>query len=258
MTEQNLENFSLEHLNLEAVYQGYRGDAPVGILAPWDIADAQPAVIAAESAGQVSGDVIDVGCGLGDNAIFLASRGYRVTGIDGAPTAIQEAQKRARAKGLDVDFAVADATSLDGYENRFDTVIDSGLYHCLTEDNQRRYMDALYRATKPGARLHLLCFAEELPAVFPVAQRVSEKNLREIVGKQWNITLLRPVLYQTSLTPESIRQLISLAASETEDVSESLARFDPALSSNPIDSVELDEQGRIKAPVWQLAAERIG
>ena len=55
---------------------------------------------------------------------------------------------------------MADATDLSGYEGRFDTVVDSALYHCLDEEGRQAYIAALYRATRPGARLHLSCFSD--------------------------------------------------------------------------------------------------
>ncbi|MGQ5640883.1 MULTISPECIES: class I SAM-dependent methyltransferase [unclassified Streptomyces] len=238
MTEQKytLRNVTLENLNLEAVYEGYREDTPDALPTPWDIGRAQSALVALEDAGQIKGEVIDVGCGLGDNAIFLASRGYRVTGVDGSANAIDECRKRARVQGVDIEFAVADAATLDGFEDRFDTVVDSALYHCLNEENQRKYVAALHRATKPGARLHLFCFAKELPSAFPVLQRISEQNLRETVGKLWDITSIKPALYDTSLTPEILSGLTGKA---------------------PADGLELNEQGQILSQVWQLTAERI-
>ncbi|MEU0655416.1 cytochrome P450 [Streptomyces albogriseolus] len=169
VTEQKytLRTVTLDNLNLEAVYEGYREDTPDALPTPWDIGRAQSALVELEEADQIKGEVIDVGCGLGDNAIFLASRGYRTTGVDGSANAIDECRKRAAAQGLDVDFAVADAASLDGFENRFDTVVDSALYHCLNEENQRNYVAALHRATRPGAKLHLFCFSKELPRPSP-------------------------------------------------------------------------------------------
>src|SRR5437763_4688968 len=112
----------------------YRGEPtfdgappPTGI--PWDIGQAQPRLMELEALGGFSGEVLDIGCGLGDNAIYLASRGHSVTGLDGSPAAIEEARRRAAAAGVTVNFDVADATELTGYEGLFDAVVDSALYH---------------------------------------------------------------------------------------------------------------------------------
>src|SRR6185312_17428874 len=90
----------------------YRGEpavegapAPTGV--PWDIRAAQPRLMELEALGGITGEVLDIGCGLGDNAIFLASRGHSVTGLDGSPTAIERARDRAVAAGVSVTFSVA-------------------------------------------------------------------------------------------------------------------------------------------------------
>jgi SAM-dependent methyltransferase len=87
----------IEDFDFEALYQG---DPPGEGLAsfdviPWDIGEPQPAVVALERSGQLHGHILDAGCGLGDNALFLAECGYRVTGFDAAPTAITRARERA-------------------------------------------------------------------------------------------------------------------------------------------------------------------
>jgi SAM-dependent methyltransferase len=177
----------------EPVVEG--GPVPSGV--PWDVHQAQPRLMELEALGGFSGEVLDIGCGLGDNSIYLASRGHSVTGLDGSPAAIEEAKRRADAAGVSVTFDVADATDLKGYDGRFDTVVDSALYHCLDEEGQQAYIAALYRATRPGARLHLFCFSDgNVNGVIAPLGHVPETNIREtLTANGWRIDFLGPTTY---------------------------------------------------------------
>ena len=65
---------------------------------------------------------------------------------------------------MSVKFAVADSTKLEGYTEAFDTVVDSGMFHCLDDDAKRSYAAAAHRATRPGATLLLSCFSDANPS----------------------------------------------------------------------------------------------
>jgi len=188
--------------NIESYESLYRGEpafpgapAPDGI--PWDIRQAQPRLMELEALGAISGEVLDAGCGPGDNAIYLASKGYAVTGLDSSSTAIERARARALRAGAPVRFEVADATKLSCYEGRFNTVVDSALYHCLDHGGRRAYAAALHRATTPGARWFLYCFSgANVNGVIAPMEAVPESDIRTTLANAgWRVDFLGPTTF---------------------------------------------------------------
>jgi len=86
----------------------YQGDPP-----PWDIGQPQPAIVRLASEGELAGAVLDAGCGTGENALHVASLGLSVLGVDVAETALAIARKKAADRGIEVEFAAADAFRLE-------------------------------------------------------------------------------------------------------------------------------------------------
>src|SRR6516165_7472743 len=105
---------SIDRATFENLYAG-----PVS----WDIGKPQKPLI--DRADQVTGSVLDAGCGTGDTALFFAQRGCRVQGIDFIEEAINRARRKAADRGVTATFLVKDAVTLKDWAERFDNVIDS-------------------------------------------------------------------------------------------------------------------------------------
>jgi cyclopropane fatty-acyl-phospholipid synthase-like methyltransferase len=160
---------------------------------PWDIDRPQRAFV--EVADLVAGEVLDSGCGTGENALFFAGRGHPVLGIDFLERPVQEARRKAQERGLDAEFAHMDALGLVAFDRRFDTVIDSGLFHVFSDENRARYVAGLAHVTRPGGRLYLLCFSDEEPGT-QGPRWVSQAELRGAFSDGWDVEEIRPERFE--------------------------------------------------------------
>jgi len=157
--------------------------------APWDIGKPQGPFIAV--ADQVESPVLDAGCGTGENALFFAARGHRVTGIDFLKEPIRRARVKAAERGLSADFIVKDAMTLRDWGERFASVIDCGLFHVFSDDDWRRYVEGLSAVLAPGGRLFLMCFSDEEP-VGEGPRRVSRQELHDAFADGWEVESVEP------------------------------------------------------------------
>jgi SAM-dependent methyltransferase len=125
---------------------------------PWDTGQTPPEIVALAHE-LPPGRALDLGCGTGTSARYLAQRGWQVTGIDFIPAAIRRARQLAKAANLSIDFRVGDVTRLDGVSGPFDLAFDIGCFHNLSPVQQRAYVDRLAHVTRPGATFALYAFA---------------------------------------------------------------------------------------------------
>jgi len=161
--------------------------------APWDIGRPQQAFL--DVADRITGSVLDAGCGTGENALFFAGRGHKVTGIDFLEEPIRRARRKATERGLTATFLVMDALALKDLPEVFDSVIDSGLFHVFSDEDRRRYAGGLASVLKPGGRLFLLCFSDEEPGA-QGPRRVSKTELDGAFAQGWVIESIEPARYE--------------------------------------------------------------
>ena len=157
--------------------------------APWDIGKPQKQFTAI--ADRVTSPVLDAGCGTGEHALFFAARGHRVIGIDFVEEAIRRARVKAAERDLPVEFLVKDATTLADWGEWFSSVIDCGLFHVLSDDDRRRYVQGLARVVEPGGQLFLLCFSDEEPGT-EGPRRVSREELYDAFADDWEVESVQP------------------------------------------------------------------
>lgn len=163
---------------------------------PWDIGRPQPEVVRLAEEGMFLGQVLDVGCGTGENALHLAALGRPVVGVDRSPTAVERARAKAAGRGLPVIFRVADALDLGALRHRFETALDCGLFHALDDAQRRPYAESLAAALGPGGLLHVLCFSDREPPG-PGPRRVTEEGLRAAFRGIFVPADLRPARFET-------------------------------------------------------------
>jgi len=189
--------------------------------APWIIDEPQPAVVELERAGWIRGEVLDPGCGAGEHTIHLARLGYDVLGVDFSPRAVRHARANAAAHRVTARFEVANALHL-GTVPRFDTIVDSALFHVFDADDRAAYVHSLHAVCRPGGRVHVLALADSGPHVGP---RVTDSALRDAFGAGWVLEDLRPSRYRIVVDAEKAT-LLGVSAGDNVDVAAWLARIE--------------------------------
>jgi 2-heptyl-1-hydroxyquinolin-4(1H)-one methyltransferase len=177
----------------------YRGEAAQfgeGARPPWSLGEPQPELAALIDQGKIKGDVLDAGCGEAALSLHLAALGHNTVGLDASPTAIELAKAEAASRGLSsASFAVADITDFTswptGSERRFNTIVDSTLFHSMPVELRDGYQRSIVRAAAPGASYFVLVFDHaSMPDGPPNA--VTEDELRDAVSPYWVIDEIRP------------------------------------------------------------------
>ncbi|MEB4209678.1 class I SAM-dependent methyltransferase [Mycobacterium sp. 94-17] len=212
----------------------YRQPAPP----PWSIGRPQPELARIIEEGKVRGEVLDSGCGHAALALTVAALGHTVVGLDVSATAIEAATAAAAERSLTTaTFAQADMTSFGGYDGRFSTIFDSGLFHAVPPDRRQGYIRSIFRAAAPGAALYILAFAagalDDAHSARPGPTGFTETELHDAVAARWRVDDIR-----------------AAKVYGTDDAA--------ASPDSPLAHLEHDDQGHFMAPGFLLSAHKEG
>ena len=168
---------------------------------PWDIGRPQPDFVRLAEAGELAGQVLDVGCGTGEQVMLAATHGAEAMGVDIAELAIQRARDKAAERGIHATFQVADAMHLDLLGRKFDVITDSGLFHVFSDDERPPFVSSLRSALRPGGIYYMMCFSDRQPGDWG-PRRVSKAEIRASFADGWSIRSIEPAQFVIAIESE--------------------------------------------------------
>lgn len=128
-----------------------------------------------------AGKALELGCGTGEKAVYLAKRGFKVAAVDISQTVIKHARKLARKEGVKIDFYAKDATDLSFLKDRkFDFILDFANLHGIAGEKQQTYAKGIVKHTNMGGLFYLRCFSKRTP------DRKKDYFIDQLVG-DWKV-----------------------------------------------------------------------
>ena len=150
----------MEYTDIDRIYR----NVPLDKI-PWNNEIPPDALVELVESGKVRPcRAVDLGCGAGNYAIYLAAHGFEVTGIDKSPTAIRIATEKAQQRNVRCRFIVADLIGdLHEVQDRFDFAFDWEFLHHIFPDDRTIYMNNVSKILNRGALYLSVSFSETDP-----------------------------------------------------------------------------------------------
>lgn len=143
------------------------------------------------------GRVLELGCGTGVNAVYLASLGFDVTAIDLSGAALQMAQERARDAGVTVKWIHADVLNPPALGS-FDLIFDRGCYHGVRRIDAAGYVRTVKSSIRPGGKVLILAGNANQPTPHFGPPRVTETELVGDFAEAFDFVRLREIRFDTA------------------------------------------------------------
>ena len=157
--------------------------------APWERRDVErtwrPLLEGPDALAQ--GRALDVGCGSGRDAVYLAKHGWQVTGVDFADTGLKAARQRAQEEGVEVQWVKGDVAELGGLglASGYDLLYDFGCMHLLPDAGRRGLARGLGVLAGGAATLLIGAFMAGRRILLP--RGIDEAELVALLGDHWEL-----------------------------------------------------------------------
>ena len=177
----------------EGIYRG----APLEAL-PWEQHAPSDVLVALVESGVVAkGPALDICCGSGHNAVYLAQQGFICYGIDISPTAIGYARERAAKEGVTCQLSAGNALELPYPDSTFTLVFDRGCFHSMAPADRETYIKGVYRVLQPTGKYLLGCFSSRDHSYGP-PYGFSPADIRRYFSKLFKIHSIEEFPYGNS------------------------------------------------------------
>jgi len=157
---------------------------------PWELGRPRDFLVELVEKGMIRGaKALDTCCGLGTNGLFLAEKGFEVTGIDISGEAVEIAAHRARedAKAGNVHFKVENFMQMTFEPMSFDFVLDVGCFHHVAQADRQAFIANVHRVLRSEGRYLLMCFSDRMGRAW---NHFSERKIRALFSGCFEILLL--------------------------------------------------------------------
>ena len=175
------------HRNWEEVYANRS--------TPWDVGQPEDELIKLIKSKVIQPcKVLELGCGHGNDSIFLAKNGFKVTAIDISKRAISEAKRRAEMAGVKIRFLAEDASQLDSLEETFQFIYDWACFQFIPEEKREGYLSSIKRLLESYGYFILVASSDQETVKGPY--QFSKDDIRKIFGKEFEILEIRLITLQ--------------------------------------------------------------
>jgi methyl halide transferase len=165
---------------------------------PWDTGQPSTELIRTiEEESLLPSRVIELGCGTGTNAIWLAQNGFEVTAVDLSPLALERARQKAASAEVSIRFAEADVLDPPPLGEPFPFFFDRGCYHVVRRLDVTKFLATLERLCQPGT-IGLVLTGNAKEKYEPGPPVVSEAEIRQELGRGFEIVRLREFRFDES------------------------------------------------------------